>query len=130
VREIVSGKGSKFYLCRLSEADKRFPKYPPQPVIRCSGFQPRNIQPRNADRIDEGPSVNEDAAQPHVICLDQFLKLASIVESGGQAKVIIQSGEVKVNGEVETRRRKKLLAEDVVEMDGQRWVVKDVVARK
>jgi ribosome-associated protein len=43
-----------------------------------------------------------------VLCVDQFLKLNSIVASGGQAKVMIQSGEVKVNGESETRRRRKL----------------------
>jgi ribosome-associated protein len=125
VREIVSGKGSRFFLCRLSEADKRFSKYPPQPVFRCIGFQPRSV-----DHIDEVTPVNVSAPQPHVICLDQFLKLASIVESGGQAKLIIQDGQVKVNGEVETRRRKKLLAEDVIETAGQRWLVKDLVASK
>jgi ribosome-associated protein len=125
VREIVSGTGSRFLLCRLSETDKRYPKYPPQPVLRCAGYQPRNV-----NRTDEDSPLNETAPTPHVICLDQFLKLAMIVDSGGQAKVIIQNGQVKVNGEVETRRRKKLLADDVVETDGQRWVVKDIVAPK
>ena len=38
VREIVSGTGSTFLLCRLSQMDNRFPKYPPQPIIRCDGF--------------------------------------------------------------------------------------------
>jgi hypothetical protein len=37
-REIISGKGSRFLLCQLSQADPRYPKYPPQPVVRCSGF--------------------------------------------------------------------------------------------
>ena len=41
MREIVSGKGSRFLLCGLSQADARFAKYPPQPVIRCVGYQPR-----------------------------------------------------------------------------------------
>ena len=36
------------------------------------------------------------------LCLDQFLKLSSIAETGGHAKVMIQGGEVKVNGETET----------------------------
>jgi hypothetical protein len=40
-REVVSGKGSRFLLCLLSQADKRFPKYPPQPVVRCEGYAPR-----------------------------------------------------------------------------------------
>lgn len=39
VREIVSGKGSRFLLCRLSQTDSRFPKYPPQPVSRCAGYE-------------------------------------------------------------------------------------------
>ena len=59
------------------------------------------------------------------LCLDQFLKLASIVESGGEAKVMIQGGEVKVNGDIETRRRRKSVAEDVIEVNGERWLVKD-----
>ena len=42
------------------------------------------------------------------IRLDQFLKLADVVQSGGEAKQLIQSGEVIVNGEVETRRKKQL----------------------
>jgi ribosome-associated protein len=61
------------------------------------------------------------------LCLDQFLKLTSIAESGGQAKVMIQSGEVKVNGEIETRRRRKLVATDVVEVGGHKWLVKESV---
>jgi len=38
VREIVSGKGSRFLLCQLSQTDSRFHKYPPQPVVRCAGY--------------------------------------------------------------------------------------------
>ena len=71
-----------------------------------------------------------DAPMPSALCLDQFLKLASIVESGGQAKVMIQGGEVKVNGETETRRRRKLALEDVVEAGGRTWLVKDFVSRQ
>ena len=52
------------------------------------------------------------------IRLDQFLKLADIVQSGGEAKVLIQSGYVNVNGEVETRRKRKLRPGDVVETNG------------
>lgn len=39
VREVVSGTGSAFLLCQLSKLDKRFPKYPPQPVVRCDGYE-------------------------------------------------------------------------------------------
>ncbi len=31
--------GSKFLLCQLSQTDRRFQKYPPQPVVRCEGFE-------------------------------------------------------------------------------------------
>ena len=50
------------------------------------------------------------------ITLGQLLKALDIVPTGGQAKLVIQSGEVKVNGEVETRRGKKLRPGDVVEI--------------
>ena len=48
------------------------------------------------------------------IHLDQFLKLTGLVDTGGQAKVVIQAGEVLVNGEVETRRRRQLRPGDVI----------------
>jgi ribosome-associated protein len=48
--------------------------------------------------------------------LDQFLKWMNLAESGGQAKHLIQDGQVKVNGEIETRRGRKLQSGDVVEM--------------
>jgi len=56
--------------------------------------------------------------EPVTLRLDQFLKLRGIAESGGRAELLIQDGEVQVNGEVETRRRKKLVIGDVVEFDG------------
>jgi ribosome-associated protein len=58
--------------------------------------------------------------------LDHFLKLHGISESGGHAKAMIQGGEVKLNGVVETRRRKKLAVGDVVEVFGKKIVVKPV----
>ncbi len=66
-----------------------------------------------------------DAPAPlgEYIKLDQFLKLANVVESGGQAKVLIQGGQVKVNGEVETRRGRKLRQGDAVEFEGEVMVV-------
>jgi ribosome-associated protein len=56
--------------------------------------------------------------------LGQALKVASIVGSGGEAKVLIQAGEVLVNGEVETRRGRKLQAGDVVEVGDERLEVR------
>ena len=46
--------------------------------------------------------------------LDQFLKWNNIVSTGGEAKMLINSGQVSVNGEIEKRRGKKLNKGDVV----------------
>lgn len=53
------------------------------------------------------------------IKLGQALKAAGLVDSGVVAKIVIQDGEVLVNGEVETRRGKKLYSGEVVSFDGQ-----------
>ena len=53
------------------------------------------------------------------IKLQDFLKFANAIESGGMAKTFIQEGEVRVNGEVCTMRGKKCRAGDTVELDGQ-----------
>ena len=53
------------------------------------------------------------------IKLGQALKLAGLVESGVDAKYAIQDGLVKVNGETEYQRGKKLYAGDVFSFDGQ-----------
>ncbi|MGL6105688.1 S4 domain-containing protein YaaA [Romboutsia sp.] len=53
------------------------------------------------------------------IKLDQFLKLADLASTGGHAKFLILEGLVKVNGELETRRGKKLRPQDVVEVEGK-----------
>lgn len=123
MREVTSGTGSRFLLCRLSQIDPRFPKYPPQPVVSCEGFEQN-------DEKDQIVTIDESVSKHSSLCLDQFLKLTSIAESGGQAKLMIQGGKVKVNGEVETRRRRKLVAEDVVEVGGRQWLVKDSVSTK
>lgn len=52
------------------------------------------------------------------IKLGQALKLAGLVENGVQAKIEIQDGYVKLNGEVETRRGKKVYDGDIIEFDG------------
>jgi ribosome-associated protein len=62
-------------------------------------------------------SESELVPEPSKICLDDYLKACGLAETGGQAKVIIQSGRVKLNGVVETRRRKKLVAGDVIQID-------------
>jgi ribosome-associated protein len=53
------------------------------------------------------------------INLDQFLKWANIVMSGGEAKHLIQAGKVEVNGEIELKRGKTLKAGDVVSLTAE-----------
>ena len=59
---------------------------------------------------------------PH-IKLEQFLKLCSAVGSGGEAKVLIQGGEVAVNGEVCLMRGKKLFGGEIITTDNQEYEV-------
>lgn len=57
------------------------------------------------------------------IKLDQFLKVTNTVQSGGEAKILIRSGEVLVNGEMELRRGRKLYDRDVVTVDETSFTV-------
>jgi ribosome-associated protein len=51
--------------------------------------------------------------------LYKILKFEGLASSGGEAKILIANGQVTVNGEVETRRRKKMMAGDVVGFQGE-----------
>lgn len=57
------------------------------------------------------------------IKLDSFLKLVNAVTSGGEAKVVIGAGLVRVNGELETRRGRKLRQGDHVQLDAAEFIV-------
>ena len=58
-----------------------------------------------------------------VIQLDQFMKITGLVNTGGQAKLAIQGGEVQLNGVVETRRKKKLKHGDKVTFNDETLMV-------
>lgn len=62
------------------------------------------------------------------IKLDQFLKMMGAVGTGGQAKVLIQSAAVRVNGTIETRRGRKLRQGDLVDLMGETFTVETVGA--
>lgn len=53
------------------------------------------------------------------IKLGQAIKAAGLVESGVEAKIVIQDGLVKVNGSVETQRGKKLTGGEIISFDGE-----------
>lgn len=71
-------------------------------------------------------TAEDSKPTPDSLRLDHFLKIEAESGTGGQAKLMIQSGEVKVNGEVETRRRRKLIVGDVVEIGGKQMRVKEI----
>ena len=71
-------------------------------------------------------SHDTEADTAKKLTLDQFLKILGWVDSGGQAKVAIQGGEVQVNGQVDTRRRRQMAIGDRVEFQGQSAVVSSI----
>ena len=71
-----------------------------------------------------------DAAAPRAVVvrevpieLCQFIKFGGLTESGGEAKLLITTGVVKLNGAVETQKRKKLAVGDQLTVNGQTIVV-------
>jgi ribosome-associated protein len=65
----------------------------------------------------------QEIIKPDTIKLDQFLKLMCVVQTGGEAKLLIQNGEVEVNGDVEVRRGRKLVLGDRISVFGEVYVV-------
>jgi|GEM_PF-1673243 ribosome-associated protein len=62
--------------------------------------------------------------------LNTFLRIVGIQGTGGKIKLIIRSGSVKVNEEVETRNKRKLHADDIVEYSGKRYKVEEGIIKK
>ena len=56
--------------------------------------------------------------------LYKILKFEGLVSTGGEAKLLIGDGQVTVNGQIETRRRRKMLSGDVIEFRGDRLELK------
>jgi len=62
--------------------------------------------------------------------LNAFLKVNSLAATGGKAKLLIRSGVILVNGEVELRNKRKLRAGDVMLYQGKKFVVEDSILRE
>jgi len=67
--------------------------------------------------------MNKVTIRDEYIKLGQLLKLAGLVGSGVEAKIVIQEGNVLVNGEVELQRGKKIREADVIEFEGEQVLV-------
>ncbi|MBI2657488.1 RNA-binding S4 domain-containing protein [Candidatus Woesearchaeota archaeon] len=61
--------------------------------------------------------------------LNTFLRIIGVEGTGGQIKLIIRSGSVKVNGEIETRNKRKLHAGDIVEYLGKKHEIGEKLIR-
>ncbi len=70
-------------------------------------------------------TLKEIKIKEDFIRLDSLMKLSDLVTTGGHAKIVIQNGEVKVNGEVCTMRGKKMRKGDFLEFEDKRVVVKN-----
>jgi ribosome-associated protein len=66
---------------------------------------------------------NNNTEKTHIE-LNVFIKNLGLAATGGQAKTLIRSGAVLLNGSIETRNKKKLYNKDVVEIEGKKYVVK------
>lgn len=62
--------------------------------------------------------MSEDVYVNGAIRLDQFLKWSRVITTGGQGKILIANGMVKVNGKIENHRARKLADGDFVEVEG------------
>ncbi|WP_369070564.1 MULTISPECIES: RNA-binding S4 domain-containing protein [Kineococcus] len=71
-------------------------------------------------------STPRDVDVTGTVRLGQFLKLAGVVGTGGEARELLAGGDVTVSGEVEERRGRQLADGDVVEVAGRAWRVRQV----
>ncbi|MCB2290625.1 S4 domain-containing protein YaaA [Clostridium sp. CS001] len=63
--------------------------------------------------------MNEIKIETDIIKLDSFLKWAGIASLGSEAKFYIKNEDIKLNGEVETQRGKKLVKGDIIEFNNE-----------
>jgi hypothetical protein len=63
MREIVTPKGSRFLLCELSQSNPDYPKYPPQPVVRCNGYQEKAQTEGKSDEAKRTEPLTSEAGR-------------------------------------------------------------------
>ena len=66
--------------------------------------------------------IVEITREPVELC--KILKFEGIIATGGEAKLLIGDGQVRVNGEIETRKRKKIVDGDTIEFRGEKMQVR------
>jgi len=68
--------------------------------------------------------MNEIEITKEPVELFRLLKFENLASSGGEAKFFISEGMISLNGEVETRKRKKLVAGDIIEFNGEKYTLR------
>jgi len=92
--------------------------------VTLEGFSTRLAQTRPSNS-EQSKIMNKDASEKmrvveieeEPIELYKILKFENMVQSGGEAKFVIAEGLVRVNGEIETRKRKKIFSGDIIEFE-------------
>ncbi len=100
-------------------------------AVCCFGNCKIDLKETKGRNLDE-PCTSPDEAKPpkaRPIRLDQLLKFSGIAQTGGHAKRLIQDGQVQVNGQIETRRRRQLSPNDVITIDDLELLVADSMGR-
>ncbi|MBI3035381.1 RNA-binding S4 domain-containing protein [Candidatus Woesearchaeota archaeon] len=72
--------------------------------------------------------MTQDILTKHIE-LNTFLRIIGMKGTGGKIKLAIRSGSVKVNGEIETRNKRKLKARNIVEYLGKKYAVEEKMIR-
>ena len=75
---------------------------------------------QNVDRSGMLRGMNKVEINREPVELYKVLKFEGLVASGGEAKMVVAEGLVTVNGQIETQKRKKLVADDVIEFNGEK----------
>ncbi len=77
--------------------------------------------PRRCPLLKSELNMNQVILESEPVELYKILKFEGIVENGGQAKAVIADGQVQVNGEIETQKRKKIVSGDIIEFAQQQY---------
>ena len=67
--------------------------------------------------------IKEIKIESEYITLGQFLKVADIISSGGEAKTCLACNRILINNEEDNRRGRKLYKDDVIEIDGKHYKI-------
>lgn len=71
----------------------------------------------------EMENIREIKIKDEYINLAQFLKIADLINSGGEAKIYLQNNKILINGQLDDRRGRKLYKNDLIEINGKRYKI-------